>query len=72
MRLGADAREVLSPSKDSDKQIWKAFLASASQRHRQLCSWLKPSFTLVTVFLMSVGFSIKTWGNFEDDGVCEV
>lgn len=33
VRLGADAREVLSPSQDSDKQIWKAFCASVSKGH---------------------------------------
>lgn len=31
VRLGADAREVLSPTSDSDKQIWKAFCASAAR-----------------------------------------
>lgn len=31
VRLGADAREVLSPTSDSDKQIWKAFCASATR-----------------------------------------
>lgn len=33
VRLGADAREVLSPTSDSDKQIWKAFCASVSKSH---------------------------------------
>jgi len=33
VRLGADAREVLSPSSDSDKQIWKAFCASVQKSH---------------------------------------
>ena len=34
VRLGADAREVLSPTSDSDKQIWKAFCASAARSSR--------------------------------------
>ena len=64
VRLGADAREVLSPSKDSDKQIWKAFCASASQRHVSCAVGYakKAEFNVGGCFLMLVVFSIKKMG----------